>query len=111
MTGAFEDREKGYEAKWAHDEDLRFRTVARRNKLLGLWAAEQFGLTGAAAESYAHALLSLEVRGGRDEDIARKLHEDFASRSIAISDHAIGRKMEQLLAEAGEQVMRETKKT
>jgi len=111
MSGVFEDREKSYEAKWAHDEDLRFRTVARRNKLLGLWAADQFGLAGAAAESYAHELLSLEVRGGRDDDIARKLREDFASRGVAISDHAISRKMEELLAEAARQVMRETKKT
>jgi hypothetical protein len=111
MSGTFEDREKGYEAKWAHDEDLRFRTVARRNKLLGMWAAAQFGLAGAGAESYAHELLSLEVRGGRDEDIVRKLHEDFASRGIAISDHAVSRKMEELLAEAVEQVMREKKKT
>src|SRR2546423_15719757 len=111
MSGPFEDREKGYEAKWAHDEDLRFRTVARRNKLLGLWAAAQFGLIGPAAESYAHELLSLEVRGGRDEDIARKLHEDFASRGIAVSDHAIARKMEEVLVEAAEQVMRETKKS
>jgi hypothetical protein len=111
MPGVFEDREKNYEAKWAHDEDLRFRTVARRNKLLGLWAADRFGLKGAAAESYAHELLSLEVRGGRDEDMVRKLHEDFASRAIAISDHAISRKMEELLAEAAGQVMHETKKT
>jgi hypothetical protein len=109
MSGVFEDREKGYEAKWAHDEDLRFRTVARRNKLLGLWAAAQLELAGAAAESYAHELLSLEVRGGRDQDIARKLHEDFTGRGIAISDHAIARKMEELLAEAADQVMGETK--
>ena len=111
MSGLFEDRERNYEAKWAHDEDLRFRTIARRNKLLGLWAAERFGLTGAAAESYAHELLSLEVRGGRDEDIAKKLHEDFAGRAIGISDHAIARKMEELLAEAAHEVMQETKKT
>ena len=71
----------------------------------------QFGLIGPAAESYAHELLSLEVRGGRDEDIARKLHEDFASRGIAVSDHAIARKMEEVLVEAAEQVMRETKKS
>jgi|SRR5579871_4236364 len=111
MVSAFDDREKNYEAKWAHDEDLRFRTVARRNKLLGLWAAEQFGLTGAAAESYAQELLSLEVHGARDEDIAQKLQDDFTARGIAISSHAISRRMEQLLAEAGEQVMHETKKT
>lgn len=111
MSGVFEDREKSYEAKWAHDEDLRFRTIARRNKLLGLWAAQRFGLTGTAAESYAYELLNLEVRGGRDEDITRKLQGDFAARGIAISDHAIFRKMEELLAEAGVQVMQETKKT
>jgi hypothetical protein len=109
MSGGFDDREKGYEAKWAHDEDLRFRTVARRNKLLGFWAAKEMGLAGPAAESYAHELLSLEVRGGRDEDIARRLHEDFAGRGIAISDHAISRKMEELLVQAAEQVMHETK--
>ncbi|HEY6578405.1 MAG TPA: DUF1476 domain-containing protein [Rhizomicrobium sp.] len=109
MTSAFEDRERSYEAKWAHDEDLRFRTTARRNKLLGLWAADQMELTGAAAESYANALLDLEVRGGRDQDIANKLHEDFAARSIAVSDHAVYRKMEELLAEAAEQIMHESR--
>ena len=109
MTSAFEDREKSYEAKWAHEEDLRFRTVSRRNKLLGLWAAGQLGLSGAAAESYVNDLLALEVRGGRDHDIAHKLHEDFTSRQLVISEHAINRKMDELLTEAAEQVMRETK--
>jgi hypothetical protein len=109
MAGAFEDREKGYEAKWAHDEDLRFRATARRNKLLGLWAAGRMGLAGAAAHSYANSLLDLEVRGGRDQDVAQKLHKDMAAHKIALSDHAIQRKMEELLAEAAEQVMREEK--
>jgi hypothetical protein len=109
MTSAFEDREKGYEAKWAHDEDLRFRTISRRNKLLGQWAAAELGLSGAAAESYVNELLALEVRGAREQDIAHKLHEDFAGRKIAVSEHTIHRRMDELLAEAGEQVMRETK--
>jgi hypothetical protein len=109
MTSAFEDREKGYEAKWAHDEDLRFRTISRRNKLLGLWAAGELRLSGAAAESYVNELLALEVRGARDHDIAHKLHEDFAGHQIAVSEHAIHHKMEELLAQAGEQVMHETK--
>ncbi len=109
MAGAFEDRERGYEAKWAHDEDLRFRITARRNKLLGLWAAGQMGLAAIAAQSYANVLLDLEVRGARDEDIAKKLHEDLAAHKIAPSLHAIHRKMEELLAEAAEQVMREQK--
>jgi hypothetical protein len=110
MTGAFEDREKTYESKWAHDEDVRFRTIARRNKLLGLWAAGEMGLSGAAAESYAHVLLDLEVKGGRDEDLVQKIRADFDTQKIALSDHVIHRKMEELLAEAQDQVMRETKK-
>ena len=109
MTNTFEEREKGYEAKWAHDEDLRFRTIARRNKLLGLWAAAHLGLRGAAADSYVDALLELEVRGARDSDIALKIHEDFKSQNIALSDHMIHRRMEELLAEASEQIMREHK--
>ena len=109
MTGAFEDREKNYEAKWAHDEDLRFRTISRRNKLLGLWAAGKLGLSGAASESYVNDLLALEVRGARDQDIARKLHDDLSAHGVAISDHLISRTMDELLAEAGEQVMHETK--
>jgi hypothetical protein len=109
MTSAFEDREKSYEAKWAHDEDLRFRTISRRNKLLGLWAATELGLSGAAAESYVNELLALEVRGARDQDIAHKLQEDFSARQIAVSEHLIHRRMNEFLAEAGEQVMRETK--
>src|ERR1700688_2100137 len=103
----FEDREKGYEAKWAHDEDLRFRTVARRNKLLGLWAAAEMGLKGAAAESYAHDLLDLEVNGEGDEDLAQKIRADIDTQKIALSEHVIHRKMDELLAEAKEHVMRE----
>lgn len=109
MASAFEDRERNYEAKWAHDEDLRFRTIARRNKLLGLWAAAAMGLTGAAAESYANALLDLEVKGARDEDLAEKLRQDFHTHKVALSEHFIQRKMEELLAEAAEQLMRERK--
>lgn len=107
MTGTFEDREKGYEAKWAHDEDLRFRIMARRNKLLGLWAATQMGISGAAAETYVTTLLGLEVMGARDEDLARKIRSDFDAHGIAASDHLIHRKMEELLAEAAEQLTRE----
>jgi hypothetical protein len=109
MTGAFEDREKSIEARWAHDEDLRFRTVSRRNRLLGMWAAAQLGLSGAAAESYVNELLALEVRGARDKDISHKLSEDLAGRQISVSEHVIHRKMEELLVQAAEQVMHETK--
>lgn len=109
MSGGFDDREKGMEARWAHDEDLRFRATARRNKLLAHWAAETIGLAGAAAESYVATLLDLEVRGAQDEDIVRKIHDDFAARNIAYSEHVVRRKMEDLAAEAKRQVMSETK--
>jgi hypothetical protein len=107
MKGSFEDREKGFEAKWAHDEDLRFRTTARRNKLLGHWAAEQMGLSGAAAESYVNVLLDLEVRGARDSEMLAKIHTDLEARNSALSEHVIARKMEELLAEAAGQIMSE----
>src|SRR5215469_1908712 len=107
MGGGFDDREKSIEAKWAHDEDLRFRATARRNRLLARWAAEAIGLSGTAAETYVAAFLELEVRGARDKDLVRKIHYDFTARSVAYSEHFIERKMEDLAAEATRQVMNE----
>ncbi len=109
MPGGFDEREKGYEDKWAHDEGLRFRAMARRNKLLGHWAAETLGLTGAAAESYANVLLDMEVKGAPDEDFVRKIHQDFAARNIAYSEHYVRRKMDELASLATQQVMSEPK--
>jgi hypothetical protein len=109
MSGGFDEREKGYENKWAHDEDLRFRAVARRNKLLGQWAAETLGLTGAAADSYASVLLDMEVKGAKDEDYVRKIHADFAARNVAFSEHFVGRKMDELANLATQQIMSEPK--
>lgn len=109
MPGGFDEREKSYEAKWAHDEDLRFRSLARRNKLLGHWAAETLGLTASAAESYANVLLDMEVKGAPDEDFVRKIHDDFAAKNIAYSEHYVRRKIDELAALATEQVMKETK--
>ena len=109
MGSGFDEREKGMEAKWAHDEDLRFRAIARRNKLLAQWAVEQMGLVGAGAEGYGKSLLDLEVRGAADEDIVQKIHTDFAARSIAHSEHFIRTTMDALAIEAAKQVMNETK--
>lgn len=109
MSGGFDDREKGIEARWAHDEDLRFRAMARRNKLLAHWAAEAIGLKGPGAESYVTAFLELEMRGARDEDLVRKIRDDFTPNNVAYSEHFIRRKMEELAAEATRQVMSETK--
>lgn len=109
MSDSFSEREKAVEAKWAHDEDLRFRAVTRRNKLLGQWAAETIGLKGAAADTYVATLLDLEVRGARDEDIVQKVHGDFAPRNIAYSEHFIRTKMRELAIEATAQIMSESK--
>jgi len=108
MNDGFKERERSMEAKWAHDENLRFRAATRRNKLLGLWAAEAIGLEGAAADRYANTLLDLEVRGAQDEDLVQKIHEDFASHKAAYSQHYIRRKMDELAAIATAQIMGET---
>jgi hypothetical protein len=109
MGSGFDEREKGMEAKWAHDEDLRFRAIARRNKLLAQWAVAQMGLKDAEAEGYTQSLLDLEVRGAGDEDIVQKIHTDFAARSIAHSEHFIRTTMSALAVEATKQIMNETK--
>src|SRR3984957_9232682 len=109
MTGGFDEREKAMEAKWAHDEELRFRALTRRNKLLAQWAAGSLALSGTAADSYVAALVELEVRGARDEDLVRKIRDDFSARSVAYSEHFIRRKMTELAIEATDQLMTETR--
>jgi len=103
MSG-FDKRREGYESKFAHDEDLRFRATARRDKLLGLWAAEKLGLTGAAAEDYAKDVVKAEFEEPGDHDVFRKIRRDFDAKSIAISDHQLRREMDDLMAVAVEQV-------
>jgi len=105
MADAFNDREKAAEAKWAHDEDTRFKVAARRNKLLGLWAAGQMGITGEAAEAYAKEVVKADFEEAGDEDVFRKLRRDFDAKAIARSDHAIRKEMETLLAVAVDQVV------
>ena len=107
MSGSFEDRRKGYENKWAHDEELRFKIMARRNKLLGLWAAAEMGV--ADADAYAKDVVRADFAEPGDEDVFRKIRADFDAAKIARSDHFIHGKMEELLAVAAEQVMNEKK--
>ena len=100
MPGSFEDREKGYEAKWIHDQELRFKVYSRRNRLLGLWAAGEMGVTGPAAQSYANEVVAAEFDKGGDEAIFAKIRKDLDSRKISVSDHMIRRKMAELLDSA-----------
>jgi len=100
----FSDREKGFERKFALDEELRFKATARRNKLLGLWAAEKLGKSGADADSYAKEVVASDFAEAGDDDVLRKVKADFDAASIAQSEHQIRRTMDELMAQAIEQV-------
>lgn len=110
MSGSFDDREKAFESKWAHDEELRFKIVARRNKLLGIWAAEQMGISGDEAQEYAKSVVRADLEEAGHEDVVRKVRKDFDAKNIARSDHAIRLKMEELLQAATDQIVHETGK-
>jgi hypothetical protein len=101
---SFDKRREGYESKFAHDQDLKFKAMARRNKLLGLWAAEKLGITGAAADEYAKDVVKADIEEAGEEDVFRKVRRDFDAKKIAVSDHQIRREMEELLHTAVEQI-------
>ncbi len=100
----FDDREKGFENKFAHDEALKFRAYARRNKLFGLWAAEKLGLAGADADAYAQAVVIADLQEAGDEDVIGKVKADFEAKGVAQSDHQIRRTLEEMLATAVQQI-------
>lgn len=109
MNDAFKDREKAAEAKWAHDEETRFKVNARRNKLLGLWAAGEMGITGPAADEYAKEVVKADFEEEGTEDVVRKVLKDFQAKGMTLSDHAIRRRLEELQTVAVEQVVKEGK--
>jgi hypothetical protein len=94
----FDKREEGFEKQFVHDEELRFKATARRNKLVGLWAAGKLGLAGAEAEAYAKEIVvaDLEQEGG----VFRKVRRDFDLKNVHDSDHQIRRTMDELMAKA-----------
>jgi hypothetical protein len=96
----FDKREEAFEQRFAHDEELRFKATARRNKLLGLWAAEKLGLAGAEADSYALAVVMSDFEEPGDHDVARKIRKDFDAKGIDQSDHQIARHMNEFMAKA-----------
>lgn len=98
------DRQEGFERKFALDEEQKFRAIARRNKLLGLWAAEKLGKSGADADAYATEVVKADFEEVGDEDVFRKIRKDFDAAGVEQSDHQIRRTMEELLATAAEQV-------
>ena len=105
----FEDREKGYERKFAHDQELKFKATARRNKLLGLWAAEQLGITGDQAQAYAREVIKADLEIPGDDDVFRKIRRDFDAKGVQKSDHQIRSKMVDLMGVAVGQIESEAK--
>ncbi|MEO5806813.1 DUF1476 domain-containing protein [Devosia sp.] len=106
MSG-FDDRQKGQEAKFALDAEQKFRAEARRNKLLGLWAAELLGLSGDAAKSYAAEVVAADFEEAGDEDVFRKVAADIKAKGLSVADEAIRAKMVQLVAVAQQQIVTE----
>lgn len=100
----FKNREKAYESKFAHDEELKFKATARRNKLMGRWAAEKLGLTGDEVEHYAKGVVLADLEEPGEEDVFRKIRKDFDDKGVDQSDHQIRRTMEELMGEAVRQV-------
>ena len=106
MSG-FDDRKKGQEAKFAFDAEKRFKAEARRNKLLGIWAAELLSLTGDDAKTYAAEVVAADFEEAGDEDVFRKVSADLKAKNIAIGDDVIRQKMQQLTMVANEQIAAE----
>ena len=100
----FDKRKEGFENKFAHDEELRFKANARRNKLLGLWAAEKMGLSGPAADAYAKEVVVADFEEAGDDDVLRKVRKDFGAKGVAQSDQQIRQMMDALMAQAIEQI-------
>jgi len=100
----FDKREEGFEKKFAHDEELRFKANARRNRLLGLWAAEKMGLSGPAADAYAKEVVVADFEEAGDDDVLRKVSKDFKAKGVAQSDPQIRQTMDALMLQAIEQI-------
>ena len=94
------DRRDGFEKKFAHDEELRFRATARRNKLLGIWAAERLGCSGAEAEDYAKTVVAADLAEPGEEDVIRKVRADLEAVGIPDAEAEVRRAMDHLMARA-----------
>ncbi len=104
MSDSFSDREKSFEAKQKMDDEMKFKAISRRNKLLGEWAAEKMGMTGSEVEAYAKTVVIPDLEEPGDDDVMRKVLGDFESRAIEMSEDDIRDEMERLMAVAMEQL-------
>jgi hypothetical protein len=106
---SFSDREKSFEKKFAMDEELKFRSEARRNKMLGQWAAEKLGLSGAAVDDYVKAVRKADLLEKGDEDVYRKIRKDLDDKGVRVSDAELRKAMADFLHTALEQIESEGK--
>ena len=100
----FDKREEGFEKKFAHDEELRFKATARRNKLLGLWIAQKLGMSGADADTYAKEVVQADFEEAGEDDVFRKVRTDLHAKGAAASDQEIKKQMFDLMAQAVSQI-------
>jgi hypothetical protein len=104
MTTTFDKREEGFEKKFAHDEELRFKATARRNKLLGLWAAQKLGMSGADADAYAKEVVQADFEESGEDDVFRKVRQDLDAKNVTASDQDIRKAMVDLMVQAIAQI-------
>ena len=104
----FDKREEGFEKKFAHDQEMQFRAAARRNRLLGLWAAELMGKSGSGAQDYARTVVESDLQKAGDDDVLEKVRTDLAAAGVPRSDHQIRRVMDDLMAQAVKEIAKET---
>jgi hypothetical protein len=105
----FDDREKSYEKKFALDEELKFRSEQRRNKLIGEWAAGKLGLAGVSVEDYVKAVRKADLASKGDEDVFQKIRKDFDAQAVAVPDAELRKAMVDFLVKAIEQIEAERK--
>lgn len=110
MTTVFDDRERAFEKRFAMEEELRFKATARRNKLLGLWAAEKMGISGSEAEEYAKSVVKADFEAPGDDDVVGKVLADFQAKSVDQTEQQVRRAMNELQAVALKQLETETGK-
>ena len=101
---SFDEREKGFEKKFAHDADLKFKAESRRNKMLAEWAAGLMGVTGAEVEEYVKAVRKADLAEKGDADVIRKVMKDFADKGVKMSEVDLSKKMHEFLAQAVQQI-------
>jgi hypothetical protein len=100
----FDKREEGFEKKFALDSEQKFKAEARRNKLLGLWAAEKLGITGDDAAAYAKEVVAADFEEAGDQDVQNKVLKDFAAKGVAVTSAEVRVKMDELMGQAVAQV-------